>query len=224
MAHGQAHDSNDKKFKDKKYSRTCLIVTFLSWTMTWHPVPISTGIEFLDHHDHSSICLPASPTPLKNCLLTPVVTCASTSDTALSPRSIRITDDVPVGTTATVVALAKTLSCFHFTSHTKIVGLRLQSQAVKPSRLSESSRQGCPSQAVKVVRVKLSKLSESSHQGCPSQAVKVVWVKPSRLSESSCQGCPSQAVKVVRVKPSRLSESSHQDRGPRCQVPRDDNG
>ena len=81
----------------------------------WHPVPISTRIEFLDHHDHSSICLPAPPTLLKDCLLTPVVTCASTSDAALSPKSI--CDNVPVGTTATVVALAKTLVLLslHFT-------------------------------------------------------------------------------------------------------------
>ena len=52
------------------------------------------------------------------------------------------------------------------------------------------------SQAVKVGRVKPSRLSESSRQGCPSQAVKVVRVRPSRLSESGRQGCPSQAVKV----------------------------
>ena len=76
---------------------------------------------------------------------------------------------------------------------------------IKLSRSScwftSSSMSSC--QAVKVVRVKPSRLSESSRQGCPSQAVKVVRVKPSRLSESSRQGCQSQAVKVVRVKPSR---------------------
>ena len=89
---------------------TLVILNLRYGTLYQYPLELS-----LDHHDHSSICLPVPPTLLKDCLLTPVVTCASTSDAGLSPKSI--CDNVPVGTTATVVALAKTLVLLslHFT-------------------------------------------------------------------------------------------------------------